>query len=78
MSRAYSNNHSGNQSNSEVIEIEITPRRSHTAVRAVRRTDRQLLWQLLFDTAEEALKFATNCRASEQPVTAHKACELAG
>ncbi|MGL6161437.1 hypothetical protein [Microbulbifer sp.] len=66
------------QSNSEVIEIHIAAQRSRTAVRAVRRTDRQLLWQLLFDTAEEALKFATNCRASAEPVTAHKACELAG
>lgn len=66
------------QSNSEFIEIQIAAQRSRTAVRAVRRTDRQLLWQLLFDTAEEALKFATNCRASAEPVTAHKACELAG
>ncbi|WP_323844863.1 hypothetical protein [Microbulbifer magnicolonia] len=61
----------------DVIEIQIASQRSHTAVRAVRRADRQLLWQLLFDSAEEALKFATNCRASDQPVTAHKACELA-
>lgn len=66
------------QSSTDVIEIQIASQRQRTAVRAVRRADRQLLWQLLFDTAEEALKFATNCRASEQPVTAHKACELAG
>lgn len=62
----------------DVIEIQIANQRNRTAVRAVRRADRQLLWQLLFDTAEEALKFATSCRASEQPITAHKACELAG
>ncbi|MFI2810508.1 MULTISPECIES: hypothetical protein [Microbulbifer] len=62
----------------EVIEIEIANQRNRTAVRALRRADRQLLWQLLFDTAEEALQFATHCRASSAPVTAHKACELAG
>ncbi|AMX02185.1 hypothetical protein [Microbulbifer thermotolerans] len=66
------------KSSTDVIEIEIANQRRRTAVRAVRRTDRQLLWQLLFDSAEEALQFAINCRASEQPVTAHKACELAG
>ncbi|AOS98558.1 hypothetical protein AUP74_03192 [Microbulbifer aggregans] len=60
------------------IEIQIANQRSRTAVRAVRQGDRQLLWQLLFDTAEEALEFATTCRTSEIPVTAHKACELAG
>jgi hypothetical protein len=65
-------------SSSDVIEIEIASQRSRTAVRAVRRADRQLLWQLLFETAEEALQFATNCRASRYPITAHKACELAG
>ncbi|SDJ59174.1 hypothetical protein [Microbulbifer yueqingensis] len=65
-------------SSSDVIEIEIASQRSRTAVRAVRRADRQLLWQLLFETAEEALQFATNCRASRDPITAHKACELAG
>ncbi|WHI49987.1 hypothetical protein P3339_16215 [Microbulbifer sp. MLAF003] len=65
-------------SSKDVIEIQIANQRNRTAVRAVRRADRQLLWQLLFDTAEEALKFATSCRASEQPITAHKACELAG
>ncbi|WP_237058918.1 hypothetical protein [Microbulbifer sediminum] len=62
----------------EVIEIEIASQRNRTAVRALRRADQQLLWQLLFDTAEEALQFATHCRASQDPVTAHKACELAG
>ncbi len=67
-----------NKASTDVIEIQIASQRQRTAVRAVRRADRQLLWQLLFDTAEDALKFATNCRASEQPVTAHKACELAG
>ncbi|MEX2963272.1 hypothetical protein [Microbulbifer sp. TYP-18] len=62
---------------SQIVEIQITSKRRRTAVRAVRRSDRQLLWQLLFDSAEDALEFATHCRASEQPVTAHKACELA-
>ncbi|AQQ68112.1 hypothetical protein [Microbulbifer agarilyticus] len=61
----------------DVIEIQIASQRCRTAVRAVKRSDRQLLWQLLFDTTEEALAFATHCRASETPVTAHKACELA-
>ena len=65
-------------SSSEVIEIQIANQRRRTAVRAVRRADQQLLWQLLFETAEEALKFATSCRASRDPVTAHKACELVG
>ncbi|WP_445360035.1 hypothetical protein ACJJIL_14610 [Microbulbifer sp. EKSA005] len=65
-------------SSKDIIEIQIANQRSHTAVRAVRRGDRQLLWQLLFDTAEEALKFATSCRASEHPISAHEACELAG
>ncbi|MCO1336312.1 hypothetical protein MO867_18425 [Microbulbifer sp. OS29] len=64
-------------SSKDIIEIQIANQKNHTAVRAVRRGDRQLLWQLLFETAEEALKFATNCHASEQPITAHKACELA-
>ncbi|WP_346836934.1 hypothetical protein [Microbulbifer sp. SAOS-129_SWC] len=68
---------SASSNNRDIIEIEIASKSQRTAVRAVRQTDRQLLWQLLFDSAEEALKFATNCRASEQPVTAHKACELA-
>ena len=65
-------------SSSEFIEIQIANTRSRTAVRAVRQGDSQLLWQLLFDTAEDALEFATNCRASDYPITAHKACELAG
>ncbi|KUJ84284.1 hypothetical protein AWR36_000825 [Microbulbifer flavimaris] len=60
------------------IEIEIANQRNRTAVRAVRQDDRQLLWQLLFETAEEALEFATTCRTSDSPVTAHKACEMAG
>ncbi|WP_237065709.1 hypothetical protein [Microbulbifer guangxiensis] len=60
------------------VEIQIANQRSRTAVRAVRQGDRQLLWQLLFDTAEEALEFATTCRTSDRPVTAHKACEMAG
>ena len=61
----------------DVIEIQIAPQRSRTAVRAVKRSDRQLLWQLLFDSTEDALAFATHCRTSDVPVTAHKACELA-
>jgi hypothetical protein len=65
-------------SSNDVIEIQIANQRQRTTVRAVRRADRQLLWQLLFETAEEALTFATHCRASAEPVTAHKACELAG
>ena len=65
-------------SSTDVIEIQIAPQRSRTAVRAVKRNDRQLLWQLLFDSTEDALAFATHCRASDTPVTAHKACELAG
>lgn len=65
-------------SSSDVVEIQIANQRRRTAVRAVRRADRQLLWQLLFQSAEEALEFATSCRASDQPITAHKACELAG
>lgn len=63
-------------SSKDIIEIQIANQRQHTAVRAVRRADKQLLWQLLFDTAEEALKFATSCRASDQLITAQKACEL--
>ncbi|WP_231757756.1 hypothetical protein [Microbulbifer elongatus] len=65
-------------SSTDVIEIQIAPQRTRTAVRAVKRNDRQLLWQLLFDTTEDALAFATHCRASDAPVTAHKACELVG
>ncbi|MFV8781876.1 hypothetical protein ACNKU7_05585 [Microbulbifer sp. SA54] len=65
-------------SSTDVIEIQIAPQRSRTAVRAVKRGDRQLLWQLLFDSTEDALAFATHCRASDVPVTAHKACELVG
>ncbi|WGL17795.1 hypothetical protein PVT68_05740 [Microbulbifer bruguierae] len=64
-------------SSTDVIEIQIAPQRSRTAVRAVKRNDRRLLWQLLFDSTEDALAFATHCRASDVPVTAHKACELA-
>ncbi|GAA5523787.1 hypothetical protein Maes01_00336 [Microbulbifer aestuariivivens] len=70
-------------SNTTFVEIVIANQRNCTAVSAVRQDDQQLLWQMLFDDAEEALEFATTCRTidrqGESPLRAQEAreCEIA-
>ncbi|GMG88527.1 hypothetical protein [Biformimicrobium ophioploci] len=61
------------------VYVQLAParvgKRRYTAVSAYRQDDRQIQWQLLFGTLDEALDFSARC-ASEATVCAHRACEL--